>query len=132
MWNEWYDTFCWRNKILKRRNVFATDGDSAQDGSDFNWDDYLEETGALSVPHHAFKHVGAGSKHTAAIYNKRLCDIHVKAVLSFKCWLNSAQVRKSDSQVQTESACKAWTILDIYHMLLTEAAFPQCRTLEPD
>ncbi|CAG02030.1 unnamed protein product, partial [Tetraodon nigroviridis] len=30
---------------------------SAQDGSDFNWDDYLEETGALSVPHHAFKHV---------------------------------------------------------------------------
>uniref|UniRef100_A0A674NRL0 Scm like with four mbt domains 1 n=1 Tax=Takifugu rubripes TaxID=31033 RepID=A0A674NRL0_TAKRU len=27
------------------------------DGSDFSWDDYLEETGALSVPHHAFKHV---------------------------------------------------------------------------
>lgn len=27
--------------------------------SDFNWDDYLEETGALSVPHHAFKHVGS-------------------------------------------------------------------------
>uniref|UniRef100_A0AAY5EAX5 SAM domain-containing protein n=1 Tax=Electrophorus electricus TaxID=8005 RepID=A0AAY5EAX5_ELEEL len=27
------------------------------DGSEFNWDDYLEETGALSVPHHAFKHV---------------------------------------------------------------------------
>uniref|UniRef100_A0A8C6V345 Scm like with four mbt domains 1 n=1 Tax=Neogobius melanostomus TaxID=47308 RepID=A0A8C6V345_9GOBI len=29
----------------------------AQDVLDFNWDDYLEETGALSVPHHAFKHV---------------------------------------------------------------------------
>uniref|UniRef100_A0A674P8A4 Scm like with four mbt domains 1 n=1 Tax=Takifugu rubripes TaxID=31033 RepID=A0A674P8A4_TAKRU len=38
-------------------NVFVADGDSAQDGSDFSWDDYLEETGALSVPHHAFKHV---------------------------------------------------------------------------
>lgn len=38
--------------------VFVSDGDSAQDVSDFNWDDYLEETGALSVPHHAFKHVG--------------------------------------------------------------------------
>lgn len=37
------------------------DGDCAQDVSDFNWDDYLEETGALSVPHHAFKHVGANS-----------------------------------------------------------------------
>uniref|UniRef100_A0A671VFS2 Scm like with four mbt domains 1 n=1 Tax=Sparus aurata TaxID=8175 RepID=A0A671VFS2_SPAAU len=35
-------------------------GDSAQDVSDFNWDDYLEETGALSVPHHAFKHVDQG------------------------------------------------------------------------
>uniref|UniRef100_A0A671VFR7 Scm like with four mbt domains 1 n=1 Tax=Sparus aurata TaxID=8175 RepID=A0A671VFR7_SPAAU len=37
-----------------------SDGDSAQDVSDFNWDDYLEETGALSVPHHAFKHVDQG------------------------------------------------------------------------
>lgn len=37
----------------------VSDGDSAQDVSDFNWDDYLEETGALSVPHHAFKHVGS-------------------------------------------------------------------------
>lgn len=25
--------------------------------SDFNWDEYLEENGTLSVPHHAFKHV---------------------------------------------------------------------------
>uniref|UniRef100_A0A674NLC3 Scm like with four mbt domains 1 n=1 Tax=Takifugu rubripes TaxID=31033 RepID=A0A674NLC3_TAKRU len=33
------------------------DGSSFEDGSDFSWDDYLEETGALSVPHHAFKHV---------------------------------------------------------------------------
>ena len=34
-----------------------TDGDSGQDVSDFNWDEYLEENGTLSVPHHAFKHV---------------------------------------------------------------------------
>lgn len=39
------------------------DRDSAQDASDFNWDDYLEETGAVSVPHHAFKHVGANARH---------------------------------------------------------------------
>ena len=55
---------------LEKRNVFSErvcvcvcvcvpDGDSAQDVSDFNWDDYLEETGAVSVPHHAFKHVGS-------------------------------------------------------------------------
>ncbi|XP_059184934.1 scm-like with four MBT domains protein 1 [Centropristis striata] len=37
-----------------------SDRDSAQDASDFNWDDYLEETGAVSVPHHAFKHVDQG------------------------------------------------------------------------
>lgn len=35
----------------------VSDADSGQDVSEFNWDDYLEETGALSVPHHAFKHV---------------------------------------------------------------------------
>uniref|UniRef100_A0A3B4VH13 Scm like with four mbt domains 1 n=1 Tax=Seriola dumerili TaxID=41447 RepID=A0A3B4VH13_SERDU len=35
-------------------------GDSAQDVCDFNWDDYLEETGTVSVPHHAFKHVDQG------------------------------------------------------------------------
>ncbi|XP_072307748.1 scm-like with four MBT domains protein 1 isoform X2 [Eucyclogobius newberryi] len=34
-----------------------SEGDSAQDVPDFSWDDYLEETGAMSVPHHAFKHV---------------------------------------------------------------------------
>lgn len=39
--------------------VFNPDGDSSQDQCDFNWDDYLEETGTISVPHHAFKHVGA-------------------------------------------------------------------------
>lgn len=44
--------------------VCVPDGDSAQDVSDFNWDDYLEETGALSVPHHAFKHVGADNLHS--------------------------------------------------------------------
>lgn len=50
--------------MLEMRNdlcVYACvpDGDSAQDQCDFNWDDYLEETGTVSVPHHAFKHVGA-------------------------------------------------------------------------
>ncbi|TMS19772.1 Scm-like with four MBT domains protein 2 [Larimichthys crocea] len=35
-----------------------SDGDSTS--LDFNWDDYLEETGAVSVPHHAFKHVDQG------------------------------------------------------------------------
>lgn len=44
---------------IKCIGVCVSDGDSAQDVSDFNWDDYLEETGALSVPHHAFKHVGS-------------------------------------------------------------------------
>lgn len=39
--------------------VCVPDGDSAQDVPDFNWDDYLEETGAVAVPHHSFKHVGA-------------------------------------------------------------------------
>uniref|UniRef100_A0A3B4CBC7 SAM domain-containing protein n=1 Tax=Pygocentrus nattereri TaxID=42514 RepID=A0A3B4CBC7_PYGNA len=38
----------------------STYADSGQDVSEFNWDDYLEETGALSVPHHAFKHMDQG------------------------------------------------------------------------
>uniref|UniRef100_A0A669EIQ6 Scm like with four mbt domains 1 n=1 Tax=Oreochromis niloticus TaxID=8128 RepID=A0A669EIQ6_ORENI len=33
---------------------------SAQDVPDFNWDDYLEETEAVAVPHHSFKHVDQG------------------------------------------------------------------------
>ncbi|XP_041748336.1 scm-like with four MBT domains protein 1 [Coregonus clupeaformis] len=37
-----------------------SDGDSSQHVSDFNWDDYLEENGTVSVPHHAFKHVDQG------------------------------------------------------------------------
>ncbi|KAL6464405.1 hypothetical protein MHYP_G00267220 [Metynnis hypsauchen] len=37
-----------------------SDADSGQDVSEFNWDDYLEDTGALSVPHHAFKHMDQG------------------------------------------------------------------------
>uniref|UniRef100_A0A3Q0RVV3 Scm like with four mbt domains 1 n=1 Tax=Amphilophus citrinellus TaxID=61819 RepID=A0A3Q0RVV3_AMPCI len=40
--------------------VCVPDGDSAQDFPDFNWDDYLEETGAVAVPHHSFKHVDQG------------------------------------------------------------------------
>lgn len=40
------------------------DRDSAQDASDFNWDEYLEENGAVSVPHQAFKHVGADNLHS--------------------------------------------------------------------
>uniref|UniRef100_A0AAR2K091 SAM domain-containing protein n=1 Tax=Pygocentrus nattereri TaxID=42514 RepID=A0AAR2K091_PYGNA len=41
-------------------NRVVSDADSGQDVSEFNWDDYLEETGALSVPHHAFKHMDQG------------------------------------------------------------------------
>ncbi|XP_043978691.1 scm-like with four MBT domains protein 1 isoform X2 [Gambusia affinis] len=37
-----------------------SDGDCAQDVADFSWDDYLEETEAVAVPHHAFKHVDQG------------------------------------------------------------------------
>ncbi|TRY65790.1 hypothetical protein DNTS_014258 [Danionella cerebrum] len=37
-----------------------SDADSSQEASEFNWDDYLEETGSFSVPHHAFKHVDQG------------------------------------------------------------------------
>ncbi|XP_036415069.1 scm-like with four MBT domains protein 1 isoform X2 [Colossoma macropomum] len=40
--------------------ALESDADSGQDVSEFNWDDYLEETGALSVPHHAFKHMDQG------------------------------------------------------------------------
>uniref|UniRef100_A0A673ZRP9 Scm like with four mbt domains 1 n=1 Tax=Salmo trutta TaxID=8032 RepID=A0A673ZRP9_SALTR len=34
--------------------------DSNKHVSDFNWDEYLEENGTVSVPHHAFKHVDQG------------------------------------------------------------------------
>ncbi|KAM9524006.1 scm-like with four MBT domains protein 1 isoform 1-T3 [Salvelinus alpinus] len=37
-----------------------SDEDSSQHVSDFNWDEYLEENGTVSVPHHAFKHVDQG------------------------------------------------------------------------
>uniref|UniRef100_A0A671MAW8 Scm-like with four MBT domains protein 1 n=1 Tax=Sinocyclocheilus anshuiensis TaxID=1608454 RepID=A0A671MAW8_9TELE len=40
--------------------ALESDADSGQHVSEFNWDDYLEETGALSVPHHGFKHVDQG------------------------------------------------------------------------
>uniref|UniRef100_A0A672HXP7 Scm like with four mbt domains 1 n=1 Tax=Salarias fasciatus TaxID=181472 RepID=A0A672HXP7_SALFA len=42
------------------QETLESDADSAQDVPDFNWDDYLEETGAVSVPHHCFKHVDQG------------------------------------------------------------------------
>lgn len=51
---------------MEKRNVMCVcvpDGDSTS--LDFNWDDYLEETGAVSVPHHAFKHVGADNLHSS-------------------------------------------------------------------
>uniref|UniRef100_A0AAQ5XE11 SAM domain-containing protein n=1 Tax=Amphiprion ocellaris TaxID=80972 RepID=A0AAQ5XE11_AMPOC len=50
------------SRLEKKNCVCAClpDGDSAQDVPDFNWDDYLEETGAVSVPHHSFKHVDQG------------------------------------------------------------------------
>uniref|UniRef100_A0A669D3G2 Scm like with four mbt domains 1 n=1 Tax=Oreochromis niloticus TaxID=8128 RepID=A0A669D3G2_ORENI len=42
------------------QETLVSDGDSAQDVPDFNWDDYLEETEAVAVPHHSFKHVDQG------------------------------------------------------------------------
>ncbi len=47
----------WTLQCLNYWLFNVSDADSGQDVSEFNWDDYLEETGALSVPHHAFKHV---------------------------------------------------------------------------
>ncbi|KAL0978560.1 hypothetical protein UPYG_G00172170 [Umbra pygmaea] len=40
--------------------LLESDGESSQDPYDFNWDEYLEENKAVSVPHHAFKHVDQG------------------------------------------------------------------------
>lgn len=45
-------------QVHEEKCVCIPDGDSAQDAPDFNWDDYLEETEAVAVPHHSFKHVG--------------------------------------------------------------------------
>uniref|UniRef100_A0A8C1I9B5 Scm like with four mbt domains 1 n=1 Tax=Cyprinus carpio TaxID=7962 RepID=A0A8C1I9B5_CYPCA len=47
----------WTLQCLSFWSFNVSDADSGQDVSEFNWDDYLEETGSLSVPHHAFKHV---------------------------------------------------------------------------
>lgn len=39
---------------------FSLDGVSVEyDGSDFVWEEYLEETGSVAVPNEAFKHVSA-------------------------------------------------------------------------
>uniref|UniRef100_A0A8C1UUK9 Scm like with four mbt domains 1 n=1 Tax=Cyprinus carpio TaxID=7962 RepID=A0A8C1UUK9_CYPCA len=50
----------WTLQCLSYWSFNVSDADSGQDVSEFNWDDYLEETGSLSVPHHAFKHVDQG------------------------------------------------------------------------
>uniref|UniRef100_A0A3B4GBI4 Scm like with four mbt domains 1 n=1 Tax=Pundamilia nyererei TaxID=303518 RepID=A0A3B4GBI4_9CICH len=47
-------------QVHEEKCVCIPDGDSAQDAPDFNWDDYLEETEAVAVPHHSFKHVDQG------------------------------------------------------------------------
>ncbi|XP_053530101.1 scm-like with four MBT domains protein 1 isoform X2 [Ictalurus punctatus] len=49
-----------RSSYKMSQDALESDADSGQDVSEFNWDDYLEETGALSVPHHAFKHMDQG------------------------------------------------------------------------
>ena len=41
---------------------FLSDADSMEEEADFNWEEYLEETGATAAPHTAFKHVS--EKHT--------------------------------------------------------------------
>ncbi|KAJ8409396.1 hypothetical protein AAFF_G00235940 [Aldrovandia affinis] len=37
--------------------LLDSDTGSGKDDTEFNWDEYLEENGAMAVPHHAFKHV---------------------------------------------------------------------------
>uniref|UniRef100_A0A8C7CZE6 Scm like with four mbt domains 2 n=1 Tax=Oncorhynchus kisutch TaxID=8019 RepID=A0A8C7CZE6_ONCKI len=39
------------------RAFFLSDADSMEEEADFNWEEYLEETGATAAPHTAFKHV---------------------------------------------------------------------------
>ena len=60
------------NRYIQCSSVHFLDGDSGQDVSDFSWDDYLEENGAVSVPHHAFKHV---SQHVFHIPNVFLTSL---------------------------------------------------------
>lgn len=39
---------------------FSLDGVAVEyDGSDFVWEEYLEDTGSVAVPNEAFKHVSA-------------------------------------------------------------------------
>lgn len=53
---------CWMLTFMD--GAVVVDADSGQDMTEFNWDDYLEETGA--VPHHAFKHVSLHHMHILA------------------------------------------------------------------
>ncbi|CDQ86136.1 unnamed protein product [Oncorhynchus mykiss] len=40
-----------------REERVYSDADSMEEEADFNWEEYLEETGATAAPHTAFKHV---------------------------------------------------------------------------
>ncbi|KAK6314856.1 hypothetical protein J4Q44_G00143850 [Coregonus suidteri] len=40
-----------------REEQVHSDADSMEEEADFNWEEYLEETGATAAPHTAFKHV---------------------------------------------------------------------------
>lgn len=37
------------------------DAGSSVEEMEFNWDEYLEDTGAIAAPHGSFKHVSKGS-----------------------------------------------------------------------
>lgn len=50
---------------------FIIDAGSGVEETEFNWDEYLEDTGALAAPHSSFKHV---SKHLIRVIC--LCFIH--------------------------------------------------------
>ena len=42
------------------RNDIQSDGGSAEEEAEFNWEEYMEESGTSAAPHTAFKHVSWG------------------------------------------------------------------------
>lgn len=54
--SSWRDSFShfWLTGVF-----VSSDGDSMEDEAEFNWEEYMEETGANAAPHTTFKHVSA-------------------------------------------------------------------------
>lgn len=52
------------NGLLDRRCLASLpDAGSGVEEMEFNWDEYLEDTGAIAAPHGSFKHVSKGLCH---------------------------------------------------------------------